>query len=176
MTAPSLLRRDGLLAASALLVAGAVAFGATSGGDDGRGVQQAVSPTGETFPISRAVDPGSLVYRGKVGGEDTYLASGTGPAAGMTCLVVTSGETTRTACDERAAVEDRGLVMSEDVGSDRLRVSGYLPGGVTVAPGSALRANGELFGGSLSKAQSKVAVQRGSGMREDITIPGGGFR
>ncbi len=161
-----------LIGISILLIGGASAFAVTSS-DNGRDIRRATSPTGEEFPISRAVDPASLVFRGKVGASDAYLAQGAGPAAGMTCLVLSAGDITRTACDTSEAVEARGLVLSEDVPGGRLGVTGYIPGGLITAPSSLLEASGDLFSGVVPNDLPTVAVQR-DGRDATITIPGAG--
>ena len=172
MVIRSALRRYSLMAFSVLVVGGAVAYGAVAPNDEAaRGVRQAVSPEGKPFPISRAVDPASLVYRGKVGGDHAYLAAGTGPATGMTCLVITTGDITRTACDAPEAVAARGLVMSEDAGSSRLRISGYLPGGVTVAPNADVKASGDFLEGFVPRTQATLRVRRGDTTQE-LIVPG----
>ncbi len=163
-------RRYGLVAASVLLAGGAIAFGAASSDGD-RGVREAKLPSGESFPISRSIDASSLEYRGRVGEAEAYLAKGVGPAAGMTCLVIATGDITRTACDEPAAVEARGLVLSEDAGPGQLWLTGYLPGGVSVGADSKLNARGDFFEGPVSKSEGTVQVERG-GRSENVLVPG----
>lgn len=167
---PATLRRDAIVAAGVLLVGGAIAVGATSD-DDGRGVLHAASPNGERFPVSRAVDPRSLEYRGKIGDADAYLAKGVGPAAGMTCLVIATADVTRTACDTPSAVEANGLVLSKDAGPDRLSLTGFMPGGVTVGADSDLHAHGELFDLLIPSTRPTVRVER-AGRVVGLTVPG----
>jgi hypothetical protein len=166
--------RHGLLVVAAILVASVVTVAlAVVSGDGERGVRTATSPGGESFPLSRAVDQGSLEYRGTLGDAEVYLADGIGPTAGMTCLVIATSALTRTACDTPSAVQERGLLLSESLGADRLSVMGFFPGGGSVDPGSGLSVNGELLEGVVPATRSTVSIQRG-GRLLDVPLPGPG--
>lgn len=123
------------------------------------------------MPLSSSIDAGSLVYRGKLGDAEAYLADGAGPAAGMACLVLATPHLTRTACDSPGRVARSGVVLSEDEGPGMLRVRGYVPGADGLTGSGLVHVERELFEGLVPRTRRVVRVQR-AGAPMELAVPG----
>jgi len=140
-----------------------------------RGIRFGVAPDGTRIALSPAIDPSSLRFLKQGEGRYVSLATGVGPAAGMTCVVVARATHSNTACDTPPNIAKTGLIISGETPRGTLDVTGYMPGAEVDAPkeGRVLLSGDDVFAVEVPHDQALLAI-RLNGVGAKVPVPGGG--